>query len=584
MTTSVLIFTFSPVQTFIAEARRAADLYVGSKILSELARAAAQSIGVDKLVYPTLLDSDVPNVIVARVPANADQAKQIAEGAKQALLNEWRRIAGTARDWFTKLGFTDDAFNDIWTRQIDHLWEVYWVAAEEENGYRDAYERARDALDAVKRSRIFDACDEPGVKDTLSGLREAMHRRGETSYRHVKGYWKTIAADARVGPSKLQSKGRERLDAIGAVKRFCQIANQQFASVSTIAVLDFIAQAKEKAADTLRAYRDVLRSFLDEYGYEPRKDTDPDWPFDGDLLYEETLTPERLKESYGLQEVDEAKLTDVRAALKALYKAVGHSPSTYYAVLVLDGDGMGKRIGNCLALDHPEEKHRQLSLSLEAFARRAKAIVPADCLIYNGGDDVLAFLPLRHAVQIARDLARAFREVAEDKEASPVPGTASAGIAIGHHLEPLDVALAAAREAEKQAKKLEGKDAVCLTVLKRSGEEVSARSKWDDLDPLFALVEHFDSGVLSSRFAYDAINSLHALPLSDAGGGAMLTAELTRQIKRHRDKGRSDAPDPDALAGQLSRWATTLPGGSDELGRWLGIARFLAQQRKGGRE
>ena len=40
MPDAVLIFTFSPIQSFIAEARRASDLYVGSQILVRLAKAA----------------------------------------------------------------------------------------------------------------------------------------------------------------------------------------------------------------------------------------------------------------------------------------------------------------------------------------------------------------------------------------------------------------------------------------------------------------------------------------------------------------------------------------------------------------
>jgi CRISPR-associated protein Cmr2 len=66
MTSAVLVFSLGPVQSFIAEARRAADLFVGSTILSELAKAAAQTIGTTKLVYPAPVTGvNVPNVLVA---------------------------------------------------------------------------------------------------------------------------------------------------------------------------------------------------------------------------------------------------------------------------------------------------------------------------------------------------------------------------------------------------------------------------------------------------------------------------------------------------------------------------------------
>ncbi|MGH7963653.1 MAG: type III-B CRISPR-associated protein Cas10/Cmr2, partial [Candidatus Binatia bacterium] len=68
MSDAVLIFTFRPVQSFIAEARRASDLYVGSQILVCLAKAAGQvMMQRGTLIYPVALGDDVPNKLVARV-------------------------------------------------------------------------------------------------------------------------------------------------------------------------------------------------------------------------------------------------------------------------------------------------------------------------------------------------------------------------------------------------------------------------------------------------------------------------------------------------------------------------------------
>lgn len=565
MTDAVLIFTFSPVQSFIAEARRAADLYVGSRILSQLAQAAAKAVGVDKLVYPASLVGDAPNVIVARVPA-AD-AVQIAERAREALLGEWNRISETARAKFAHWGFADQTFNDIWDRQISHLWEVFWVAAEETSGYPDAYERARDALDAVKRSRLFAACDEPGVKDTLSGQREALHGAGQTGYRAVRGFWRGIAADPRVGPSKLRPEGRERLDAIGATKRFCDLASQQFPSTSTVAALDFIERAKAKAQAELRNYRDAVTR-LDAYCVR----NDDDWPFDGDLLFEETLAPERLRDSYGLDRPDTQALIRARQALKALHEAAGGPPSPYYALLVLDGDGMGGRISACLKQGNPLGAHIKLSQSLASFAQQVKDIVPKDCLIFNGGDDVLAFLPLSWALDKAQALAQAFEAIAQD---SPVPGTASAGIALVHHLHPLDAALSAARAAERQAKRVDGKAALCITALKRSGEQETAVTRWDGVNALKDLVERLQQADLAARFVSDAVLTLRAIPDDQTD---MLEAELRRQARRHGSEGWRRNGAADAFAQQLTEWTAQLPDGVEGLRRWLGIARFMVRE------
>ncbi len=571
MTTAVLIFTFGPVQSFIVEARRASDLFVGSAILSELAKAAANTIGGNNLVYPAAISSDIPNVLVARVPAA--NAKLIAREAEKALYTRWKEIAESARNKFVKWGFTDPTFDNIWQRQVDHVWHIYWVAVEETNDYAEAYTRARATLDAVKRSRLFTACDEPGIKDTLSGQREALHGSRQVGYSAIKGFWQMIAKHPSVGPSRLRSAGRERLDAIGAVKRFCDLADKQFPSVSTITALNFIERARQQARDQLRAHRDAVAALLGRYAYQPRAE-DNDWPFDGDLLFEETLTRNRLEDSYALSEPAQDKLDAARRTLKALYKAVGGSPSPYYAVLVLDGDGMGRRISECLKQQEPQQSHKQLSQSLTDFANQVQDMFRSTpgCLIYNGGDDVLAFLPLAWVLEKARALADAFDQASKG---ASVPGTVSAGIALVHYLHPLDAALRAARIAENQAKRVEGKAAVCVTALKRSGEQVTAATKWESLGVLQRLIADLQCGHLSTSFVIDATIALEAIPDDRS---EMLQAELRRQVRRHGAESWVKSGEADKLVGQLADWSAQLPNRVDDLRHWLSIARFIVRE------
>lgn len=569
---AVLIFTFSPIQSFIAEARRAADLFTGSAILSELAKASASAIGHNQLVYPASLNADAPNVIVAIVPAV--QAQNIANIARAELLKRWKAIADSAYRQFG--GLTDPVFDAIWQRQCDHYWEVYWAAATiDEQGYADAYHRARQALDAAKRSRLFDQIEEPGIKDTLSGVREALHQVNQTTYQQVKRFWHSVATGKNLSPAKLRPEGRERLDAIGAIKRFCDIASKQFPSVSTVAALDFIQRAKQQARDPLGKHRQAVEKLLGQHAYFPS--SDPDWPFDGDLLYIETLTPQRLEDSYGLKQPDAQKLANAREHLTALYKAVNDTPSTYYAVLALDGDSMGERISACLKQPDPQQAHRQLSESLAHFAAEVSRVFSnaSECLIYNGGDDVLAFLPLSWALTKAGELAQAFVDVAKNK--APTLGTASAGIAIVHHLHPLDAALRAARDAEKHAKRVDGKNTLCVTALKRSGEQETARVKWDGLPTVMQLIDLLQSGDLSSRFVGDAVPSLRAIPVLEP---EMLKNELRRQIHHHRDEARLSPSDVNSLAQSLTDWTLSLPEHIEELRRWLGIIRFIVRETR----
>jgi len=571
MTSAVLVFSLGPVQSFIAEARRAADLFTGSTILSELAKAAAQAIGTGKLVYPASVeDVNVPNVLVACLPAK--DAPSVVQRAQDALRQRWHEIADSAKQKFAELGVVDETFDAIWNRQLKNFWEIYWTIAEDTDDYTDAYMRARAALDAAKRSRLFAPSEEPGIKDTLSGQREALHRNGQISYHDVKSFWRHIAQS--VGPSRLRPEGRERLDAIGATKRFCEIAtNKSFPSTSTVAVLDFIERAKQRAPDALRDHCDAVSQLLGRYAYRPR-DHDPDWPFDGDLLFEETFTPNRLEDSYALAQPSPQKLDAARQTLRALYKAVGDSPSTYYALLAFDGDSMGQRISACLEKDDPRQAHTQLSRSLVDFAARVRDIFDdaLECLIYNGGDDVMAFLPIEWALTKPQALAADFEAVACS---APVFGTASAGLALVHHLHPLDAALRAARAAEAQAKQMPGKAALCITALKRSGEQVNAVTKWNDLDRLKLLVDSMKQGHLASSFVSDAMLNLEAIPSDSLD---MLGMELRRQARRHGAEAWVKRGEADQLAEQLTNWADRLPSKAEDLRNWINIARFIVRE------
>jgi len=129
--------------------------------------------------------------------------------------------------------------------------------------------------------------------------------------------------------------------------------------------------------------------------------------------------------------------------------------------------------------------------------------------------------------------------------------------------------LEAAREAESAAKRVAGKAAVCVHLLKRSGEPLEMTSKWQDENGLLdVLAEHFASEAISSKLAYDVMR--------DAYAGAALemepqTALLKRLLERHSDPKAS----PSELLKQMKPWLEKI--GLAELGKWLALARFVAQ-------
>ncbi|MFO0005930.1 MAG: type III-B CRISPR-associated protein Cas10/Cmr2, partial [bacterium] len=114
------------------------------------------------------------------------------------------------------------------------------------------------------------------------------------------------------------------------------------------------------------------------------------------------------------------------------------------------------------------EGHQSLGKTLNTFAGNCREIVAKHegTLIFAGGDDVLALLPLHQAIACARALNRSFHETVElplQKTLANVPGrkpaSLSVGIGISHCREPMSDARALARKAEGIAKKVPGKNA-----------------------------------------------------------------------------------------------------------------------------
>lgn len=602
MTRSVFIFTFSPVQPFIAQARRAADLYSGSQILVELAKAAARAMQAAgaTLIYPASLADDAPNRLVALT----SDVKACLEAAQTGFDNRWIKICKTAQDELENIIPVDKTWQDIWERQTRNHWETYWAAAEM-NGddFHSAYNNARHALEAAKRARAFSQVNEDGLKDSLSGERSAL-RLGQADARQ---YWLDVTTTKRVSPSKLKPEGRERLDALGAVKRFGKLDEGKkqilpfngFPSTSTIASQPYLRQCRSHAP-LLKKYAQEIRAL----GCFPVREEKEDWAFDGDLFYREILDPRRLKEDYHIKK-DDDDLKNARSALAALYEGTGR-PSAYYAILALDGDNLGKRINACQSVPEAEN----LSKALTEFAQgirdsmqiKASNLEPDVYVIYNGGDDLLAMTPLENAFQTAWEWKELFKNTVgklgkQNDKGEWLGRTASAGIAIVHHQAPLSASLRAARTAlehAKDKKRNPGKNAVCIQARKRGSDPVEVMSRWDDLSGDlfgkifrdFRVTESTEKSPLSSKFAF---NVLEESGVTNALDPEARAASLKRLLKRHMQDGISE---PETTVEALSAWAAKMdayhakqkdkdgkdiPQGMTALGNWLVAIRFIAQ-------
>lgn len=586
----LISIALGPVQDFIASARRSRDLWFGSWLLSELSKAAANKIAdgdKDRLIFPAINDLDdlnpkndfnVVNKLTAIIEIEKDAVQEFAENVREAAQARLRNLRNDAFKRFK----SDEYFDSISAiAQIEDLLEFYWAAVPlpDENSYSSVRSQAEALLTARKNTRNFastKAWAMEGVpKSSLDGLRESVIKK--------KAYDELTDEDRR---ELFETRPGERLCGVGLLKRLGNWEDQDgFFSTSHVAALPLLSNLEDSHADAVREYFDGLNG-IDRSAWssvsgngssEDHKRIAKVFkrngkPCDGRLLFEDRFA-EYFEKKNGLPEERKKKINSAKAALRDFLKtALGdRKPNPYYALLLADGDGMGKEIEK----QTTPGQHRELSGILSKFAKGVRTIVETNhhgSLIYAGGDDVLAFVPVHQIVQCAKALSDDFKATLNTGP------TLSIGIAICHHLDPLSDALTLAREAEKEAKRFPCKNALCIKLDKRGGETTTVVDHWGKLDErlkVFTLL--FVADKLPDGVAYEFQKLARQLKLEPRA----IPGEVKRILKRKRSGHGEEVLDKKVIARlrqDLKDLEATKPkdGALARLAEELIVARALA--------
>ena len=609
----IVTLSLGPVQSLIADARRTRDLWGGSWLLSEAARAAARALHErhpECLIFPCpdnpdddLEPQDAPreaaniaNILRAEVALDdADAVSALCNEAKSAAMVRVRELGERSRQ---RLG--RPLREDVWCAQIDDILESFaaWVEITHgNNGYEDAARRLGGVLNARKETRDFQPCRPltgPGLpKSSLDGARET-----------VLPDW-PAEEPARV---RLRLSPGEQLDALGVIKRLAGDA-EQFTALPRIAADSWIAQLTRDQQERLHEAYEPLVAAGHATRVQGNAGTYAALPFDGHLLYpsrlEGALTQEREQRASpaGSTAIDALKsfrqcITEISREQTDTGQTVG-TPGPYAAVLKADGD----RMGQLLARARSAQASRDISRALQGFASSVRGIVRAHRghAIYAGGDDVLALLSLERARGCAGALALAFSEhlsgAAERMGLDDERPTLSVGLGIGYVIEPLGALRALADLAEQQAKgdtalsPRNRRNALAILLRIRSGAELHWRAQWTDQEAFAALDRFTDAyrrGELPTRAAYDLREiGRHLARLPDSGdeiAHGMRNAEVDRLLDRARRGGGSEAIPRElrTLIRDRAGIADTADGRPlEELADTLIIARWLSARTAG---
>lgn len=521
-------FTLGPVQGFVAQARRTRDFWAGSFLLSWLAGVAICAVEKQggEIIFPipnqNFLDAilgknkeakpqqgGIPNRFMADI-SNCQKfdGNAVTNAVKQAWLAIADKVWEKDRQGLEQQGYPT---KEIWERQNNNFWDMSWVITEG---------RDTSALDKRKNFRTHTTSVEGGYKCMMmEGYQELSGASDKNSGKKRRNYWVNLV-------QLIHSKDigeTEELCAIAYIKRrfvhtFKDVKKpievngntlmihgwqlpHNVPSVAYMASVPWLKNLLENQ-NYMDDFKQVL-NHIDEMKYfsdvdineraesknhvktiqQIINDTKIDLKeisLDGNIYYQTFW--DNIGNFVADKQNYDGKIDDyrpkIKSALSKLYEKMDDfEPSPYYAILLMDGDSLGKQMSH-------EARQPIISKALDNFTQQAQEIVRNNdgFLIYAGGDDVLALLSLDDAIKTANQLRIAYADCfaqASNNE-TKVHSTLSGAINYCHIGMPLTQVLMDSHNLlDNIAKDGVGRNALAVRVWKPSGQAVQWAMPWE---------------------------------------------------------------------------------------------------------
>jgi len=494
-------FTLGPVQGFVAQARRTRDFWAGSFLLSWLTAHAMKAVVDAKgtIIMPAVEDDAMFNMVCdgsasqmphfGSLPNNF--VASVSDGftgevASKAVQRAWRALADAV--------WENDSLGDmginrcLWNQQIKRFWDISWVMADSAEG---------SILAQRKNWRTYMPPKSEGDKCTMMGEWQELSGVDRPSPKQQQTFWAKIMQGNGLG---LDLQEGERLCAISYVKRRfvhawqsleykghkCWELPRSVPSTSYIAAAHWVAHALQYAdAVHLQTFHDAAKALNQDYG---------EWStniaciqdaigqsgakhrfasLDGRLFFDAELDNNKLFPNHASDKLKEA-LTLLKGTVLETGQALG-VPSPFYAILMMDGDSLGETKAAM-------KDATALSAALGKFTKDVPELVKENngFLVYAGGDDVLAILPLEDALPCAAVIRDKYLQIFRDKGVPTGKYSISAAIEYAHMKLPLTMILKDAHQLlDDVAKDGTGRDAVACRVWKPGGVQQTWAVPWD---------------------------------------------------------------------------------------------------------
>ena len=532
--THLFLFTIGPVQSFINEARKTQDLFISSKIISDLMEDALEWLVNQKYIrFESAEDTDLifphwdvqskPHRLLAFVTTG--DINKVGDDLSNYIAHQLLEHAKPLYNLSNSPALINQHISDYF--------KTYWVAQAidaNQTYSTEIYHSLEAELGMIKNIRSFNQLEGKGRKCTINGKHNVMFYRKSRS---------EFEREQRIGPSmnsyllknklfmssdevaiidyddfasielangqikkitEKQLQPGEGLSAISLLKRLYKYRhNLSFPSTAEICLLHLlnsdnsipsltaflgsmdIFTSPERREYQLFFEENLNQRYLEKYGIIKHQNKQTN----------QYILDELGKQYYGYQD---STTNQFYPGLKKELINRGQSlnKSKYYAIVHFDGDKMGKMLSGQLLKNSNTNLfnfQKKISKLLGDFSVAAANILDQKKnghqrgrAIFSGGDDFLGLINLNMLFDVLMEFHDVFyqtvnRALQQDYELKQ-NFTISAGVSIAHYKEPLSIALQNARIAEKAAKEKGDRNAISFNVSKHSGNQHQFIYKW----------------------------------------------------------------------------------------------------------
>jgi CRISPR-associated protein Cmr2 len=444
----------------------------------------------------------LPNRFQAKLDVDTDPTICV-----QAVDRAWQRIANVIYEKVVKRWATEET-ERIWHRQVKSFWEISWVIGEDSN-----------LLDRRKNWRSHIVCSEGGDKCTLLPYLQELSGGFRSSHKQ-KTFWEKV----RRSFGEVEIGEHERLSAIGLIKRMFPLYTKEaigwqfpkqaiyFPSTHEFALRAWRQEAERIADDEEDKQKaDKVTSLIRSFEDEALKAGFPLLTYDNYPLTKWSKWRSFRREAFELaftQTQQTPQVTEQMVSIiQKINQTIGFQKEPYYAILLMDGD----RLGDMLQNDQlGADRGKKISQALAAFTQQVAPIVEErlGSVIYAGGDDVLALLPIDRAIDAAFRLRQEYENAFATFSGKP---TISAAVMFVHIRAPLKQVLQRVHSLLDDVAKTEtGRNSFAMATWKGSGEDEKWSAPWDviqtieDGNLLQALIKQIcnQDNMVTSQFFY----------------------------------------------------------------------------------